>query len=48
MTLLRHGLLGPRLVMTLSGLTLGLFGTLTVWTFWFRRKPRQQREPRVA
>lgn len=34
-----------RLLMTLSGLTLGLFGTLTVWTFWFqRRRPR----PRVA
>lgn len=34
-----------RLLMTLSGLTLGLFGSLTVWTFWFkRRKPR----PRVA
>jgi uncharacterized iron-regulated membrane protein len=26
-----------RLVMTLSGLALGLLGTLTVWTFWFRR-----------
>ncbi|HEY0649631.1 PepSY-associated TM helix domain-containing protein [Phenylobacterium sp.] len=37
-----------RLVMTLSGLTLGLFGTLTVWTFWFARKPRQRREPRPA
>ncbi|PZQ64122.1 MAG: peptidase [Phenylobacterium zucineum] len=30
-----------RLLMTLSGLALGVFGTLTVWTFWFkRRKPR--------
>lgn len=37
-----------RLLMTLSGLTLGLFGTLTVWTFWFARKPRRRREPRVA
>ncbi len=37
-----------RLVMTLSGLTLGLFGTLTVWTFWFARKPRRRREPRPA
>jgi uncharacterized iron-regulated membrane protein len=37
-----------RLVMTLSGLTLGLFGTLTVWTFWFARKPRIRREPRPA
>jgi uncharacterized iron-regulated membrane protein len=34
-----------RLVMTLSGVALGVFGTLTVWTFWFkRRKPR----PKVA
>lgn len=38
-----------RLLMTFSGLTLGLFGTLTVWTFWFaRRKPRLKREPRTA
>jgi uncharacterized iron-regulated membrane protein len=37
-----------RLLMTLSGLTLGLFGTLTVWTFWFARKPRRRREPRPA
>lgn len=30
-----------RLLMTVSGLTLGLFGSLTVWTFWFkRRRPR--------
>lgn len=27
-----------RLVMTLVGLALTLLGTLTVWTFWFRRK----------
>jgi len=37
-----------RLLMTLSGLTLGLFGTLTVWTFWFARKPRRRREVRTA
>jgi uncharacterized iron-regulated membrane protein len=30
-----------RLLMTVSGLTLGLFGTLTVWTFWFSRRPRR-------
>ncbi|PNU03257.1 PepSY-associated TM helix domain-containing protein [Novosphingobium guangzhouense] len=28
-----------RLVMTISGLALALLGSLTVWTFWFRRKP---------
>jgi uncharacterized iron-regulated membrane protein len=37
-----------RLLMTLSGLTLGLFGTLTVWTFWFARAPRARREPSPA
>lgn len=37
-----------RLLMTLSGLTLGVFGTLTVWTFWFARKPRRRREPKPA
>lgn len=31
-----------RLVMTVSGLALMLLGSLTVWTFWFRR-PRQKR-----
>ncbi len=31
------GGLGYRLVMTLSGLTLGLLGTLSVWSFWFKR-----------
>jgi uncharacterized iron-regulated membrane protein len=34
-----------RLLMTLSGLALGLLGTLTVWTFWFRRPPARQRKP---
>ncbi|AOG02412.1 pepSY-associated TM helix family protein [Blastomonas sp. RAC04] len=28
-----------RLVMTLVGLALTLLGSLTVWTFWFRRRP---------
>jgi len=37
-----------RLLMTFAGLTLGLFGTLTVWTFWFARKPRRRREPHPA
>jgi uncharacterized iron-regulated membrane protein len=34
-----------RLVMTLVGLALSLLGSLTVWTFWFRRKaaPRKAR-----
>lgn len=31
-----------RLLMTCSGLALGLLGTLTVWTFWFKR-PRKRR-----
>lgn len=29
-----------RLVMTLSGLVLGLLGTLSVWSFWFKRPAR--------
>lgn len=37
------GGLAYRLVITLSGLTLTLLGSLTVWTFWFRRKPRRRR-----
>jgi len=36
-----------RIVMTLSGLTLTLLGSLTVWTFWFRRKPRRRRRDPV-
>lgn len=32
-----------RLVMTLVGLALTLLGSLTVWTFWFRRKPSLRR-----
>ena len=34
------GGLGYRLVMTLSGLVLGLLGTLSVWSFWFKRPAR--------
>jgi uncharacterized iron-regulated membrane protein len=36
------GGLAYRMVMTLVGLVLTLLGSLTVWTFWFRRKPRQR------
>lgn len=32
------GGLGYRLVMTVSGLMLCLLGTLSVWTFWFKRR----------
>jgi uncharacterized iron-regulated membrane protein len=32
------GGLAYRLVMTASGLALTMLGTLTVWTFWFRRR----------
>jgi uncharacterized iron-regulated membrane protein len=32
-----------RVVMTASGLALGLLGSLAVWTFWFHRKPRPKR-----
>ena len=35
-----------RLVITLCGLALGAFGTLTVWTFWFtRRTPKRRLAP---
>ncbi|PXW78598.1 putative iron-regulated membrane protein [Blastomonas natatoria] len=34
-----------RLVMTLVGLALSLLGSLTVWTFWFRRKPPRRPVP---
>jgi uncharacterized iron-regulated membrane protein len=30
-----------RLVMSISGLSLGLLGTLAVWTFWFKRPRRR-------
>ncbi|BCA62262.1 hypothetical protein HMP09_1496 [Sphingomonas sp. HMP9] len=36
------GGLGYRLVMTLSGLALGLLGTLSVWSFWFKRPARRK------
>jgi len=37
------GGLAYRLLMTCSGLTLALLGSLTVWTFWFRRpRPRKR------
>lgn len=39
------GGLAYRLVMTLSGLTLALLGTLTVWSFWFKGG-RRQPQPR--
>lgn len=41
------GGLAWRIVMTLSGLALFLLGTLTVWTFWFRR-PKPRPMPRRA
>ena len=38
-----------RLVMTTSGLALGLLGSLTVWTFWFARKrPKKSRATLVS
>ncbi|TCQ08431.1 MULTISPECIES: PepSY-associated TM helix domain-containing protein [Sphingomonas] len=40
------GGLGYRLVMTLSGLVLGLLGTLSVWSFWFKRPRRSSTPPR--
>ncbi len=40
------GGLGYRLVMTLSGLVLGLLGTLSVWSFWFKRPRRSSMPPR--
>lgn len=45
------GGLAYRLVMTLSGLSLVLLGSLTVWTFWANRrapKARSARKPRPA
>jgi len=37
-----------RILITLSGLALGLFGTLTVWTFWFERSPKRRRAAKAA
>ncbi len=44
------GGLAFRLVMTLSGLAMTLLGTLTVWTFWFRRpvKPARARQMAIS
>ena len=42
------GGLGYRLVMTFTGLALGLLGTLTVWSFWFRRKGARRSTPQLA
>jgi uncharacterized iron-regulated membrane protein len=37
------GGLAYRLLMTCSGLALALLGSLTVWTFWFKRpRPRKR------
>lgn len=42
------GGLAYRLAMTASGLGLCLLGTLSVWSFWFRRpKPKPRRAPRI-
>ncbi|MEG3084601.1 PepSY-associated TM helix domain-containing protein [Sphingomonas sp. PB2P12] len=41
------GGLGYRLVMTLSGLALGMLGTLSVWSFWFKRPRRTKPRPSV-
>ncbi len=41
------GGLGYRLVMTLSGLALLLLGTLSVWSFWFKRPAQTKRPPSV-
>lgn len=35
------GGLGYRLLMTVSGLAMALLGSLTVWTFWFKRPRRR-------
>jgi len=38
-----------RLLITLSGVVLTVLGSLTVWTFWFKRKPkRRRRDPLPA
>jgi uncharacterized iron-regulated membrane protein len=42
------GGLAWRIVMTLSGLTLFLLGTLTVWAFWFRRPRARPMARRVT
>ena len=42
------GGLGYRLLMTLSGLSLTLLGSLTVWTFWFKRPKPVKRSVKKA
>jgi len=42
------GGLAWRLIVTLAGVGLMMFGTLTVWTFWFGRKPKKKRSSRIA
>jgi uncharacterized iron-regulated membrane protein len=42
------GGLGYRLLMTVSGLALALLGSLTVWTFWFKRPKPARRSVRKA
>lgn len=42
------GGLAYRLLVTLAGVGLTLFGTLTVWTFWFGRKATARRRPQAA
>ncbi|MFN3818102.1 PepSY-associated TM helix domain-containing protein [Blastomonas sp.] len=37
-----------RMLMTLVGLALTLLGSLTVWTFWFRRKPAARKTTKVV
>lgn len=42
------GGLGYRLVMTFTGLALGLLGTLTLWSFWFARRRSPRPAPQLA
>ncbi|WP_375195815.1 PepSY-associated TM helix domain-containing protein [Sphingobium sp.] len=42
------GGLGYRLVMTFTGLALGLLGSLTAWSFWFARKRIRRPAPRLV
>lgn len=37
-----------RLVMTFTGLALGLLGSLTLWSFWFARKKQRRAVPALA
>lgn len=42
------GGLGWRLVMTVSGLTMALLGSLAVWSFWFKRPKPAPARPRAV